>query len=122
MPSSPFAAVAAPLQRSARVPSYPAKVARQTPLESARLRRDLGLARARRLTITVAIGATGLTGLIAFVAATTIPGRSAGTGEQSRNAPSGGDLTGISQPGLTAPAQLPQPVNGGVPITISGGS
>jgi hypothetical protein len=97
-------------------------VARQTQLESARLRRDLGLARARRLTVTAALGATGLTALIAFVAATTIPGRAASTAHQLQNTPSGGDQTGPSQPGLNGPGQLPQPVNGGVPVAISGGS
>lgn len=97
-------------------------MARQTQLESARLRRDLGLARARRLTITAALGATGLTALIAVVSATTIPGRSAGTAQQSQNVPSGDDSTGVTQPGLNGPGQLPQPVNGGVPVTISGGS
>jgi hypothetical protein len=97
-------------------------VARQTQLESARLRRDLGLARARRLTIAAALGATGLTVLIAVVAATTIPGRSAGASQQAQNPTSGGDQTGVSQPGLNGPGQLPQPVNGGVPVAISGGS
>jgi hypothetical protein len=97
-------------------------VAKPTQLESARLRRDLGLARARRLTITAAVGATGLTALIAFVAGTTIPGRSAGTVQQSQNTPSGGDSTGVSQPGLNGPGQLPQPVSGGVPVALSGGS
>ncbi len=97
-------------------------MARQTQLEAARLRRDLGLALARRLTITAAVGATGLTALIAFVAATTLPGRAASTSQQTQNPPSGGDQAGVSQPGLTGPVQLPQPANGGVPIAISGGS
>ncbi|MGA7986860.1 MAG: hypothetical protein WCB51_00505 [Candidatus Dormiibacterota bacterium] len=96
-------------------------MARQTQLESARLRRDLGLARARRLTVATALGATGLTAVIALVAATTIPGRTASTSQQSTT-PSEGDTSGVPQPGLTGPGQLPQPVNGGVPIVISGGS
>lgn len=97
-------------------------MARQTQLELARLRRDLGLARARRLTIATAVGATELTAVIALVAATTIPGRTAGSSQQSTTTPSEGDSSGASQPGLTGPGQLPQAVNGGVPIVISGGS
>ena len=49
-------------------------MARQSNLDSARLRRDLGLARARRVTIYSAVGATAFTGVFALVAATSLPG------------------------------------------------
>jgi hypothetical protein len=95
-------------------------MARQSQLDSARLRRDLGLARARRVTVYTALGATAFTGLLALVAATSFPGRAATTTPATQ--PGSTDNGAGTQPGLTGPAQQPQPVNGGVPIAISGGS
>jgi hypothetical protein len=95
-------------------------MARQSQLDSARLRRDLGLARARRLTVYSAVGATAFTGVFALVAATSFPGRSATTAPATQPGPTGNG--GVTQPGLTAPVQQPQPAYGGAPVTISGGS
>jgi hypothetical protein len=95
-------------------------VARYTQMDSARLRRDLGLARARRITFLVAVGATGFTTVLALVAATTAPGRSASPPAQSN--PSGGGNSGAVQPGLIGPAQLPAVGNGGSPVVVTGGS
>lgn len=90
-------------------------MARQSQLDSARLRRDLGLARARRLTIYAAVGATAFTAVITLVAATSLPGRSAPAAQSNPS-------TGTTQPGLNTPAQPPQYAYGGVPIAVSGGS
>jgi hypothetical protein len=95
-------------------------VARYTAMDSARLRRDLGLARARRITFLAAVGATGFTTVLALVAATTAPGRSAPAASQSN--PSGGADSGAVQPGLNAPGQLPAVGNGGSPVAVTGGS
>jgi hypothetical protein len=94
-------------------------VARHTQLESARLRRDLGLARARRITLLVAVGAAGFTAVLTLIAATTVPGRS--------TPPTSSDTSGVANPGsvqpnLSGPGQLPQAVNGGAPAAVSGGS
>ena len=89
-------------------------------MDSARLRRDLGLARARRITFLAAIGATGFTTVLALVAATTAPGRSPSSASQSN--PSGSNNPGIVQPGLNAPGQLPSVGNGGSPVVVTGGS
>jgi hypothetical protein len=91
---------------------------RQSQLDSARLRRDLGLARARRLTVYTAVGATAFTGVFALVAATSFPGRSATTAPATQPGTAGNG--GITQPGLSAPVQ--QPAYGGAPIAVSGGS
>jgi hypothetical protein len=91
---------------------------RQSQLDSARLRRDLGLARARRLTIYTAVGATAFTGVFALVAATSFPGRSA-TSAPAAQPGSTGDGS-VTQPGLSAPIQ--PPTYGGAPIAVSGGS
>ena len=94
-------------------------MARYTQMDSARLRRDLGLARARRITFLVAVGATGFTTLLALVAATTAPGRSA---SPSQSNPSGGGNSGAVQPGLIGPGQLPGAGIGGPPVAVTGGS
>jgi hypothetical protein len=93
-------------------------MARLSKLDSARLRRDLGLARARRLTIYSALGATAFTGVFALVAATSLPGRSVTTSPAAQT----GDSTGSTIPGLSVPAQQPQSAYGGAPVVISGGS
>jgi hypothetical protein len=95
-------------------------VARYTQMDSARLRRDLGLARARRITFLVAVGATAFTTVLALVAATTAPGRS--TAAPSQSNPSGGGNAGAVQPGLIGPGQLPGAGNGGSPVVVTGGS
>jgi hypothetical protein len=95
-------------------------VPRYTQMDSARLRRDLGLARARRITFLVALGATGFTTVLALVAATTAPGRSPSPASQAN--PSGGGNTGAVQPGLNVPAQLPSAGYGGSPVVVTGGS
>jgi len=95
-------------------------VARYTQLDSARLRRDRGLARARRITFFAAVGASGFTAVIALIAATTVPGRT--TGSQPPSSDSSGANAGAVQPNLTGPGQLPQAANGGAPIVVSGGS
>jgi len=96
-------------------------VARYTQLESARLRRDLGLARARRITLLAAVGASGFTAVLALVAATTAPGRPTPSGSTSSDA-SGATNPGTVQPNLSGPGQLPQAANGGIPSAVSGGS
>ena len=93
---------------------------RQSQLDSARLRRDLGLARARRLTVYTAVGATAFTGVFALVAATSVPGRSSSSAPATQ--PGSTDTGGVTQPGLSAPVQLPQQAYGGAPVAISGGS
>jgi hypothetical protein len=95
-------------------------MARQSQLDSARLRRDLGLARARRVTVYTAVGATAFTGVLALVAATSFPGRAATTTPATQ--PGSTDNGGGTQPGLTAPVQQPQYAYGGAPVAISGGS
>jgi hypothetical protein len=95
-------------------------VARYTQMDSARLRRDLGLARARRITILVALGATGFTTVLALVAATTAPGRSAAAASKAN--PSSGGGSGAVQPGLNGPGQLPSAGYGGSPVVVTGGS
>jgi hypothetical protein len=95
-------------------------VARYTQMDSARLRRDLGLARARRITFLAAVGAAGFTTVLALVAATTAPGRNASPASQSN--PSNGGNTGAVQPGLNGPGQLPSVGNGGSPVVVTGGS
>lgn len=94
-------------------------MARYTQLESARLRRDLGLTRARRITVLVAVAASGFTAVLALIAATSVPGRSAPS--------TSADASGVSNPGsvqpnLSGPGQLPQAANGGAPAAVSGGS
>ena len=93
---------------------------RQSQLDSARLRRDLGLARARRLTVYSAVGATAFTGVFALVAATSFPGRSPSSTPATQ--PGSTDTGGVTQPGLSVPIQQPQPAYGGAPVAISGGS
>jgi len=98
-------------------------VARLSAMDSARLRRDLGLARARRITVTVAIGATGFTAVTALVAATSLPGHTVGsTNALAQQASTGTLSSGSVQPGLTGPAQVPQYGYGGTPVAVSGGS
>jgi hypothetical protein len=93
-------------------------MARQTQLDSARLRRDLGLARAHRLTLYTAVGATAFTAVISLVAASSLPGRSPSALPAAQPNPSGG----VTQPGLNTPAQPPQYAYGGPPVAVSGGS
>jgi hypothetical protein len=97
-------------------------VPRYTPLDSARLRRDLGLARARRITFLAAVGATGFTVVFALVAAATAPGRTPSSTPQSPPSDSSGANAGAVQPNLTGPGQLPQAGYGGAPVAVSGGS
>jgi hypothetical protein len=112
------AATRRPSPFSKAAPDKLSSMARQSQLDSARLRRDLGLARARRFTIYAAIGATGFTGVLALVAATSFPGRTPATAPQ----PGSTDNTGNAPPGLVAPVQQPQYGYGGAPVAISGGS
>lgn len=95
-------------------------MARHSHMDAARLRRDLGLARARRLTVYTALGATAFTGVIALVAATSFPGRTPASATAAE--PGGNNSTGTTPPGLVAPIQQPQSAYGGTPVTISGGS
>lgn len=95
-------------------------MARYTQMDSARLRRDLGLARARRITFLAAVGATGFTTVLALVAATTAPGRSPSAASQAN--PSSGGNAGAVQPGLNVPGQLPSVGDGGSPVVVTGGS
>ncbi len=98
-------------------------MARLSAMDSARLRRDLGLERARRITVTVALGATGFTVVAALVAATSLPGHtvaSPNAGGQQTSA--GGGTSGSVQPGFAGPEQVPQYGYGGTPVTVSGGS
>ena len=96
---------------------------RYSQLDSARRRRDLGLARAKKNTVYAGAGAAGLTAVIALVAATTAPGRSLATAPASTQANSPGDpSTGVTSPDIAQPGQLPLPGNGGIPIAVSGGS
>jgi hypothetical protein len=92
---------------------------RQSQLDSARLRRDLGLARARRLTVYTAVGATAFTGVFALVAATSLPGHTVTTTPATQ--PGVTDNGGVTQPGISAPIQPPQ-YGSGVPVAVSGGS
>jgi hypothetical protein len=97
-------------------------VARYTQLDSARLRRDGGLTRARRITLLAAVGASGFTAVIALIAATTVPGRTTSSASQPPSSDSSGANAGAVQPNLTGPGQLPQAAYGGAPIAVSGGS
>ncbi len=97
-------------------------MARYTQLDTARLRRDRGLARARRITFFAAVGASGFTAVLALIAATTVPGRTTSSGSQPPSTDSSGANAGAVQPNLTGPGQLPQAANGGAPIVVSGGS
>lgn len=92
---------------------------RQSQLDSARLRRDLGLARARRLTAYTAVGATAFTAVFALVAATSLPGHTVTTSPPTQ--PGVTDNGGTTQPALSTPIQPPQ-YGSGVPVAVSGGS
>ena len=94
---------------------------RYSQLDSARLRRDLGLALARKITVYAGVGAAGLTAAIALVAFATAPGRAAAPASTQTNA-SGDPTTGVTSPNFVPPDQLPIGGNGGVPIAVSGGS
>ena len=95
-------------------------------LDSARRRRDLSLAFRRRLTVSAAVGATGLTVIFSLIAATTAPGRATPsatsptqpnrTSDPASQAPAG------NQPAFSVPEQPPQSGFGGSPVAISGGS
>ncbi|MFZ0129089.1 MAG: hypothetical protein WAL77_06675 [Candidatus Dormiibacterota bacterium] len=95
-------------------------MARPSQLDYARLRRDHGLARARRLTVYSAVGATAFTGVFALVAATSLPGHSVTTSPAAQ--PGSTDNGGTTQPGLSPPVQQPQYAYGGAPVAVSGGS
>jgi hypothetical protein len=95
-------------------------MARQSQLDSARLRRDLGLARARRLTVYSAVGATAFTGVLALVAATSFPGHTANTTPAAQ--PGSTDSSNAPQPGLVVPVQQPQYAYGGAPVAVTGSS
>jgi hypothetical protein len=94
-------------------------MARQSQLDSARLRRDLGLARARRLTVYSAVGATAFTAVFALVAATSLPGHTVGATAATQ--PGTTDNGGLAQPGFSTPIQAPQ-YGYGVPVAVTGGS
>jgi hypothetical protein len=91
---------------------------RQSQLDSARLRRDLGLVRARRLTAYTAVGATAFTAVFALVAATSLPGHAVTTSPATQP---GVTDNGVAQPGISTPIQAPQ-YGYGSPVTVSGGS
>ena len=100
------------------VPGNLLLMARQSQLDSARLRRDLGLARARRLTVYSAVGATAFTAVFALVAATSLPGHTVNTTPASQP---GVTDNGSFAPGISTPIQAPQ-YGYGVPVAVSGGS
>ena len=90
--------------------------------------RDRGLSLLRDLTVAVAIGATGLLGVFAIVAATTIPGHAASgaSPSDSSGAQTGG---GSASTGFGGQTQLHPPDGGGftqggstTPIVVTGGS
>ena len=101
-----------------------------TPVEH----RDRSLARLNDLTVAVAIGATGLLGTFAILAATTIPGHSDGnvlaatgssdqgqsgqTDDQSTNSGSNSGQTGFHKPSNNSFTQA----GSTAPIVVSGGS
>ncbi|HEY6471188.1 MAG TPA: hypothetical protein VI434_15650 [Candidatus Dormibacteraeota bacterium] len=96
---------------------------RSSPLDSARRRRDQGLARARKITVYAGVSASGLTALIALVAATTAPGRSVATAPAATQTNAPGDpTTGVTSPGFVPPGEVPTGGNGGIPSAVSGGS
>jgi hypothetical protein len=95
---------------------------RYSQLDSARLRRDLGLARARKIIVYAGVGAAGLTTTIALLAAATAPGRSTATGSATTQTNAGGPTTGVTSPDFVPPGNLPLAGNGAVPIAVSGGS
>jgi hypothetical protein len=97
-------------------------MARYSQLDSARLRRDLGLARARKITVYAGVGAASLTTVIALVAATTAPGRSLSTAPSTTQSNAAGEPTGVTSPDLVPPGEFPGAGNGGVPVAVSGGS
>ena len=98
-------------------------MARLSAIDSARLRRDLGLTRARRITVSVAIGATGFTVVAALIAATSLPGHTVGsTNAAGRQGSTGTLASGSVPPGFAGPAQVPQYGYGGTPVAVSGGS
>ncbi len=70
-----------------------------------------------------AIGATGITAVIALGAALSIPGRSAAAASPATQTNPGGiGVPGGTQPGLTGPISAPQNGNPAAPIVVSGGS
>jgi len=92
-------------------------------VNTARLRRDVSLLLRRRLVLYAAFGAAGLTAMLTLVAATTIPGHTAPVAPRvSQPDPVSTDPQGVTQPGLTIPAQRPQSGFGGSPVAVSGGS
>lgn len=95
---------------------------RHTPLDSARLRRDRGLARARNITVFAGVGAAGLTAVIALVAATTAPGRSLTPSASTQVSGPSQPATGVTSPDFVPPGEPPLAGNGVVPSAVSGGS
>jgi hypothetical protein len=92
-------------------------------LDSARQRRDLSLVLRRRLTVSVAVGATALTAVFMLVAAATAPGKAdAPASAKSRPEAQPTTAPATTQPGFNPPAQLPQSGFGQPPSVISGGS
>lgn len=90
--------------------------------------RDRGLSLLRDLTVAVAIGATGLLGVFAIIAATTIPGHAAG-GVASTGSSGPQTDGGSSSTGFGGQTQFHQPDGGGftqggstTPIVVTGGS
>jgi cytoskeletal protein RodZ len=94
--------------------------------------RDRGLARLNDLTVAIAIGAAGLLGTFAILAAATIPGKSdstalAATGTDGTGANSGSTSSTNGSTTGQAPLQRPDDntfTQGGstTPIVVSGGS
>jgi hypothetical protein len=95
-----------------------------TPIEH----RDRGLARLNDLTVAVAIGATGLLGAFAIIAATTVPGHSDGTALAASGS-NDQSQTGFGTDDSNGQAGFQQPNNNSftqagssAPIAVSGGS
>jgi hypothetical protein len=86
--------------------------------------RDLGLRRARRVTVITAAVAATLAGATAGVAAMTLPGRSTGGSPSTAPAPAGQDGSAAQgeEDGLRVPDQAPRAAADQGPLVISGGS
>jgi hypothetical protein len=102
---------------------------------ASRATRDLGLRRIRVSTRYLAAGSLLVGGVLSAAVATALPGKASpprstgtvGTGGTSATSGTGGSQATEATPStivppLTAPAQSPQPVNGGQPVVSSGGS
>jgi hypothetical protein len=100
--------------------SYAAVMSQQS---SRAEQRDDGLIRARQLRTACVVGAAVGTGLLAYLAAGSVPGRAASSAALSTSA----GATTSTQPGLQPPQQPPGSGDGGggqnfAPVVVSGGS